>query len=140
MSLGTLVIEAGEESGALITAQCALDNNRELFAVPQNITSLTSIGVNNLIKNGAHPVTSADDILNVLNLQDVKKFVDNQKIIPASPTEEKLLAHLSREPIHVDALTKLSTLDSPTVNATLTIMEMTGKVRDLGGKMYVLTR
>jgi len=140
MSLGTLVIEAAEESGALITAQCTLDNGRELFAVPQNITSLTSVGVNNLIKNGAHPVTSADDILNVLNLRDVKKFVDNQKIIPASPAEEKLLAHLSREPLHVDALVKLSSLDSPTVNATLTIMEMTGKVRDLGGKMYVVTK
>jgi DNA processing protein len=140
MSLGTLVIEAGDGSGALITAQCALDNNRELFAVPQNITSLTSFGVNNLIKNGAHPVTSADDILNVLDLRDVKQIITNRQIIPASPAEAKILPHLSREPIHVDALTKLSTLDSPTVNATLTIMEMTGKVRNLGNMMYVLVK
>lgn len=140
MSLGTLVIEAGEESGALITAQCTLDNGRELFAVPQNITSLTSVGVNKLIKNGANIVTSAQDILDVLDLHDVKQIITNREIIPASPAEAKILPHLSREPIHVDALTKLSTIDSPTVNATLTIMEMTGKVRNLGNMMYVLTK
>lgn len=140
MSLGTLVIEAADGSGALITAQCTLDNGRELFAVPQNITSLTSVGVNKLIKNGANIVTSAQDILDVLDLRDVKQIITNREIIPASPAEAKLLPHLSREPIHVDALTKLSTLDSPTVNATLTIMEMTGKVRNLGNMMYVLAK
>lgn len=140
MSLGTLVIEAAEGSGALITAQCTLDNGRELFAVPQNITSLTSVGVNKLIKNGANIVTSAQDILDVLDLRDVKQIITNREIIPASPAEAKLLPHLSREPIHVDALTKLSTLDSPTVNATLTIMEMTGKVHNLGNMMYVLAK
>ena len=140
MSLGTLVIEAAEESGALITAQCTLDNGRELFAIPQNINSLTSVGVNKLIKNGACVVTSARDILDALDLHDVKEFVANRAILPASPAEAKILPHLSREPIHVDALTKLSTLDSPTVNATLTIMEMTGKVRNLGNMMYVLAK
>ena len=140
MSLGTLVIEAAESSGALITAQCALDYNREVFAVPQNITSPTALGTNGLIKNGAHPVTTAQDIFDALNLHDVKKFIANRAILPASPAEAKLLPYLSREPIHVDALTKLSTLDSPTINATLTIMEMTGKVRNLGGMMYVLSK
>ncbi len=140
MSLGTLVVEASEESGALITAQCTLDNGRELFAIPQNITSLTSVGVNKLIKNGANVVTSAQDILDALDLRDVKQIITNREIIPASPAEAKLLPHLSREPIHVDALTKLSTLDSPAVNATLTIMEMTGKVRNLGNMMYVLSK
>ncbi|MEK7065260.1 MAG: DNA-processing protein DprA [Patescibacteria group bacterium] len=140
MSLGTLVIEAAEGSGALITAQCTLDNGRELFAVPQNITSLMSVGVNKLLKNGANIVTSAQDILDVLDLRDVKQIITNREIIPASPSEAKLIPHLSREPIHVDALTKLSSLDSPSVNATLTIMEMTGKVRNLGNMMYVLAK
>jgi DNA processing protein len=96
--------------------------------------------VNKLIKNGACVVTSAQDILDALDLHDVKEFVANRAILPASPAEAKILPHLSREPIHVDALTKLSSLDSPTVNATLTIMEMTGKVRNLGNMMYVLTK
>ena len=140
MSLGTLVIEAAESSGALITAQCALDYNREVFAVPQNITSPTALGSNNLIKNGAHPVTTAQDIFDALNLHDVKKFIANREIIPDSPTEAEILKYLSREPTHVDQLVKLSGLDSPAVNSTLVLMEMKGKVRNLGGMMYVLSK
>ncbi|MBI5222126.1 MAG: DNA-protecting protein DprA [Candidatus Magasanikbacteria bacterium] len=140
MSLGTLVIEATDDSGALITAQCALDYNREVFAVPQNITSLTASGVNALIKNGAHPVTSAQDIFDALNLRDVKQFVANREIIPDSPAEAEIIKHLAREPIHVDQLVKLSGLDSPAVNSTLVLMEMKGKVRNLGGMMYVLSK
>jgi len=140
MTLGTLVIEAAEGSGALITAQSALDNNREVFAVPQNITSPNSAGVNQLIKNGAHPVTCAQDIIDVLDLEDIKNFISNREIVPDSPTEAKLLEFLSREPIHVDQLVKKSELDSPAVNATLTLMEMKGKVKNLGGMNYVLSR
>lgn len=140
MSLGTLVIEAAESSGALITAQCALDYNREVFAVPQNVTSPTALGTNALIKNGAHPVTSAQDIFDALNLHDVKKFIANREIIPDSPTEAVILKYLSREPTHVDQLVKLSGLDSPAVNSTLVLMEMKGKVRNLGGMMYVLSK
>lgn len=140
MSLGTLVIEAAEGSGALITAQSALDNNREVFAIPQNITSPNSAGVNQLIKNGAHPVTCAQDIIDALDLKDIKNFISNREIVPDSPTEAKLLEFLSREPIHVDNLVKQTKLDSPSVNATLTLMEMKGKVKNLGGMMYVLSR
>ncbi|MBT6819495.1 MAG: DNA-protecting protein DprA [Candidatus Magasanikbacteria bacterium] len=140
ISLGTLVIEAAEGSGALITAQSALDNNREVFAVPQNITSPNSAGVNMLIKNGAHPVTCAQDVIDALDLKDIKNFISNREIVPDSPTEAKLLEFLSREPIHVDQLVKNSSLDSPSVNATLTMMEMKGKVRNMGGMMYVLSR
>ena len=140
MSLGVLVIEAGETSGALITAQCALDNNREVFAVPHNITSTYGIGPNNLIKNGAHPITKAEDIIEILNLQELKKFAENKAIIPDSPIEAELLKYLSREPIHIDQLIKQSKLSSPTVMGTLTMMEMKGKIRNLGAMMYVLTR
>ncbi len=68
MSLGTLVIEARQKSGTLITSQCTLDSGRELFVLPQNITSPTSVGANNLIKNGAHLITSATEILEILNI------------------------------------------------------------------------
>lgn len=140
MSLGTLVIEAGETSGALITAQCALDNGREVFAIPQNITSTTAAGPNNLIKMGARAVTTANDILDALNLQDIKEYATTKEIIPDSPAEAALLKHLSREPVHVDQLIKQTGLMSATVNSTLTLMEMKGKVRNLGGMMYVLSR
>ncbi len=138
MSLGTLVIEAPEESGALITSQCALDNNREVFAVPQNITSENSAGPNNLIKNGAKLITSANDILESLNLEEIKKFISNKQILPDSPIEEKILSCLSKEPQHVDQIIKSTNLDSPIINATLTLMEMKGKVRNVGSMQYVL--
>lgn len=140
MSLGVLVTEAGEISGALITAQYALDNNREVFTVPHNITSQTGIGPNNLLKFGAHLVTNIEDIIEVLNLQDLKLYVTNKEIIPDSPIEAKLLEILSREPVHVDNLIKNSNLDSATVNSTLTLMEMKGKIKNLGGMKYILTR
>lgn len=140
MSMGTLLIEAPEDSGALITCQSALDSSREVFAIPHNLTSPTAAGPNNLIKNGAHLITLAQDILEILNLQDIKKFIANQEIIPESPNEAKILEFVSREPLHIDELIKKTKLDSPTINATLTLMEMKGKVKNLGGMQYVLGR
>jgi len=140
MSLGTLVVEAAKKSGALITSECAVEAGREVFAIPQNITSKTGAGSNNLIKMGAKLVTEAQDILDALNLQDIEEYVTNKEIIPDSPTEAKLLEHLTREPIHVDFLIKQSGLPSPEVNSTLTLMEMKGKVKNLGNMNYVLSR
>lgn len=140
MSLGTLVVEAPESSGALITSQCAVDNDREVFAIPQNINATNSAGPNELIKNGAHPAHKASDILDTLNLQDVKKYISNKEIIPDSPVEATILEYLTREPIHVDELIKKSKLDSAQINSSLTMMEMKGKIRNLGGMNYVLSR
>lgn len=140
LSSGVLVTEAPEDSGALITAQSTLDLGREIFAVPHPITSPNSIGTNTLIKNGAHLINSAKDILEILNLQEIKQFIGNREVLPDSPTEAELLKHLSHESLHVDQIVKLTKLDSSTINATLTLMEMKGKVRNLGGMMYVLGR
>ena len=140
LSLGTLVIEAAEKSGALITSSCALDHGREIFAVPHPITSKTGMGPNKLIKEGAHIVTSAEDIIDILNLRELETYTQNKQIIPDTPVEAKLLKYLSREPSHVDALTKASGLTSSEVNSTLTIMEMKGHVRNIGNMQYVLAR
>lgn len=140
LSLGTLVVEAAEESGALITARCALDQNREVFAVPGSIFSPTSVGPNKLIKMGARAVTSVEDILETLNLANAADFIQNKKIIPASPEEEKILAHLSAEPTHVDKLIFASGLDAAKVGAILTLMEMKGMVKNLGGMNYVANK
>lgn len=138
LSLGTLVIEAAEESGALITAQCSLEQNREVFAVPGSIFNPTSAGPNKLIKMGAKAVTAVNDILETLNLAQAADFTKNKKLLPASPEEEKILINLSAEPTHVDKLIAGSGLDAAKVGAILTLMEMKGIVKNLGGMNYVL--
>lgn len=138
LSLGTLVIEAPETSGALITARCALDYNREVFAIPHSLNSPTGVGPNNLIKMGAKLVTDSSDIIESLSLTGLGEIINNKQILPSTPTEAKILQFLSKEPLHIDLIIKTSGLDSPTVNSTLVLMEMKGKVRNLGGMNYVV--
>jgi len=140
MSRGTFVIEAAEDSGSLITAKHALDQNREVFTVPGDITRDTSKGPNNLLKMGAHPVLCAEDILDALNLQDLKATAEARKILPDDPVEEKILAHLSDEAIHIDTLIQNTEFDAAKLSGALTLMEMKGKVRHIGGMNYVLAR
>jgi len=140
LSLATLIIEASEKSGSLITATHALEQNREVFAVPGNIFSPLSAGANNLIKLGARVITGAKDIIEALNLVQAASFIENKIVIPESAEEEKILSTLSYEPKHVDDLVRLTKLDTSVINSTLIIMEMKGKVKNLGGMQYVLAR
>lgn len=140
LSLGTLVIEADDDSGSLITAKSALDQNREVFAVPGSIYSPTSQGANRLIKMGGKLVTHANDILEALNLNQVKEFIKSQEILPDSPEEEVILKILSKEPLHIDAIIRQSGLGAADVSGVLINMEMKGKIRNLGGMNYVLAR
>ncbi|OGF26229.1 DNA protecting protein DprA [Candidatus Falkowbacteria bacterium RIFOXYB2_FULL_47_14] len=140
MTLGTIVIEAGERSGALITARYALEQNREVFAVPGNIYSPVSVGPNNLIKAGAKPVTTASEIMETLDLTRINTYIENKKIMPASREEEIILANITYEPQHIDELIRLTGLDTARINSTLIIMEMKGMVKNLGNMQYVLSR
>ncbi len=137
LTLGTVVIEAPAQSGSLITARCALDYNREVFAIPHPITSLAGIGNNNLLKMGAHLVTEAVDITDALNLLNLKQTDANKKPVMASEAESAIWAVLSREPKHVNNIIKESDLDSPIVNSTLVLMEMKGLIKNLGGMNYI---
>ncbi len=140
MTLGVLVLEAALESGSLITARHALEQNREVFTVPGDITRETSLGSNGLLRMGAHPVERAEDILEALNLHELTTTLSARTIIPDSPEEEKLLVILAREPIHIDELIRGSGLDSNVVSSTLTLMEIKGTVRHMGAMNYALAR
>lgn len=140
LSLGVLIIEAPEKSGALLTANHGLEQNRQVFAIPGPIYAKNSFGPNNLIKMGAKLVSSVDDILEELNLVSLKKQIETRKIIPDSKEEGLILEILSDKALHIDKIVSKTKLDTATVNSTLTLMEMKGKVRNLGGMNYVIAR
>lgn len=140
LSLGVLIIEAGETSGALITCDFALEQGRDVFAVPGNITSRTSTGTNRLIQQGAKLVTRAEDVLEELNLTMVPQQLAMRDALPADESERALLRHLSGEPVHVDEICHAAGLPIAEVSSALTMMELKGLVRQVGGMNYVRAR
>ncbi len=140
LTLGTLVIEAPAKSGALLTANHALAQNREVFAIPGSIYSPNSQGPNNLIKMGAKLVNNIQDILEELNLKNLAANIAVRQIIPDNPEEELILNLLSQEPVPVDKIVQDTKLETALVNSTLSLMEIKGKVKNLGGMQYVLAR
>lgn len=138
MSLATLVIEASIKSGSFITAKAALDYNREVLSVPGSIFNNKSEGTNGLIKMGAKMVTSVDDIFDELNIDIIKQEDKVKQIIADSYEEEQILSVLDREEAeHVDKIAKLINIDISVINSTLVMMEMKGKVRNIGGNLYI---
>jgi DNA processing protein len=133
LARGTLVIEAAPGSGALITVKQALEANREVFTVPGNIFSEYSKGTNELLKLGAHPVTEAQDILNVYGLESTAK----SEVLPLADEQKTLLEYLSSEPLHIDELGRQARVPAAELTAQLTILELSGYVRDVGGHTYI---
>lgn len=140
LSVATLIIECDLESGTLITAKHALDQNRQVYAVPGPIYSPQSRGPNNLIKMGAKLVTAANDILEDLNLQTLPEQQTAQSLFGDSKEETAVLKLLSFEPLIIDALIKQSGMEASAVTSALTFLEMKGRVKNLGGQQYVLSR
>ncbi len=140
LSLGVIVVEAGERSGALITSKFALDQDREVFAVPGNINSPVSRGPNRLIQRGAKLVTSADDVLEELNLTMVAEKTAVQLALPESAEEAALMAHMTTQPVHIDELSRATGMASSLVSSTLTLMELKGIVQQVGGMNYARIR
>jgi DNA processing protein len=140
LSLAVVVIEAGETSGALITAEFAAEQGREVFAVPGSILAPQSKGTNKLIQKGALPLLSVDDLMQALDLTRVGEQKAARKIIPTDETEARLMHVLGEEPVHVDEIRNQTELPIEKVSATLALMELKGMVRQVGGMNYVAVR
>jgi len=150
MALGTIIAEAGEKSGALITANYALEQNRELFAIPGPIDSEKSAGVNRLIEEGAIPVTSARIVAETLlpsieplyptpvemakPVQELKEETPEYK---PSSAEQKLLAILSKEPVHIDTIAERLGIPIKDVLSLLFAFELKGVVKQFPGKYFI---
>jgi DNA processing protein len=140
LALGVLVVEAAARSGALITVNFALEQGRDVFAVPGSIFSPRSEGPHRLIRDGATIVTRAEDILDALNLQNAVEQQSIAAVVPETPEEVALLRLIEAEPRHIDAISRDSALDHTVVSATLAMLELKGLVKQVGGMQYVLAR
>ena len=140
LSMAVIIVEAGLTSGALITATFAAEQGRDVFAVPGNINAPQSQGTNRLIRDGAQPLLNAQDVLEALNLTMVTEHRAVRVALPADPVEARLFQLLSHEPKHVDEIRAQADMPIETVSATLTMMELKGMVRQVGGMNYVAVR
>jgi DNA processing protein len=138
LSRAVIVIEAGEKSGALLTADMALAYGRELFAVPGRVSSRTSAGAHELLKSGAHILTSADDVFSVL------PELKNDYIAPRKPVvedltegEKRILERLSSSPIQLDTLVRECRLTIGDAASFLLSLELRGLVKQLSGKRFI---
>jgi DNA processing protein len=136
LSLGTLIIEAAEKSGSLITAKHALEQGREIFVIPGNIFSSQSVGANQLLKEGAKCVTNANDILETFNfsfnLSKKDSFISFE-----DETEEKIYKMLSFDPMPFDLLIKKIQLSPAELSAKISLMELKGLAKTIDGGRVV---
>jgi DNA processing protein len=141
ISLGVLVVEGDIDSGALLTARYALEQDREVFAVPGSIYAPTYRGANKLIREGeAKLVTTTEDILQELNLTMATHQMELREVAPADPTEARLLRVLSNQPIHIDEVQRASGLPIADVSGALAMLELKGIVKQVGPMNFVRTR
>jgi len=139
LSLGVLVIEATLDSGSMITVRYALDQGKEVFAIPGNITSKRSAGTNRLIKQGAKLVESVQDIVEEISPQLVRHLDQQKKELPSMSEDEKIVyERLSDEPKHVDVLIRELKMSSSQLLSLLLKLELKGMVRQYGGKNFAL--
>ncbi len=135
-SLATVIVEAAPKSGSLITATLALEENREVLAVPGSIWNPQSEGTNHLLKLGAKPCTAAQDILDALALDRPDLIAQARSELPTTPQDQTFLSYLSH-PIHIDVLATLAKQAVSHVSSQLSILELKGLVQHLGGQTWV---
>jgi len=136
LSDALIVTEATARSGTMSTVAHALDQNREVFAVPGNITSPLSIGCNNLLKQGAHPVTRAQDVIEII----APELLAGQALLPLgnTPLEAKIISLIQLGIRDGDQLQEQSGTDASEFSQAITMMEIQGSIRALGGNQWTL--
>ena len=155
MSLGTLIVEAANRSGALITARMAMENNRHVMAVPGKIDSPMSEGPNKLIKDGAALIESVEDILEVIGIigqrlkQHVVDSVNNSEKklnnsrsaakLNLNDNENAIFAILGRNPLHIEQIIADTGLKAGQINAGLISLRLKGLIKQQAGNFYVRT-
>ncbi len=135
ISKAVLIIEAEEKSGTLITARMALDYNREVLAVPGSIYSPNSKGTNRLIRNGATPITSSEDVLEALGFQQETDFDKQQKLFEDLSFDEKMVVELLREPMPRDELIRALSISTQKANSVLSVLEIKNIIKEEYGEM-----
>jgi len=152
MSYGVVIVEAGEKSGSLITARLALEQGREVFAVPGSIDSAGSRGTNKLIKQGAKLIENIDDILEEIFPQFDGTIVlkppsvSNSEVIAAKPAEilstvdQKIISYISGSRVHIDDLISSTGLSSADILGALTTLELKGIIQQHSGKFFSLKK
>ena len=152
LSLGLVVVEAARNSGALITADFALEQGREIFAVPGKISSATSAGAHDLIKDGAKLVQSADDILEELKLRVIEPATDKEKILldgkiskkakayiynSLTDDERKVYKILDDDPLYIDDVVRESKVAPGLISKVILSLEIKKLIKELPGKQFV---
>lgn len=142
LSLGVIIIEAKEKSGSLITASHALEQGKEVFALPGNINSIFSKGTNKLIKDGAKLIMDIDDIIEEVYELQVKMKIKKEESLDYSqfsPLELEVIECIKEWPIHSDSIALSTGLDISTINSILTVLELKGAIKEMTGRVFTLS-
>jgi DNA processing protein len=140
LSRATIVIEAGVSSGALITAEFSADQGRDVYALPGTIYASQSEGTNRLIQQGAKPLLNIRELLQDLQVELIQEHQELRKEYPLDLFEQKILSVLSDKPQHIDEITLSSEMPVSQVTACLSMMELKGLAKQVGGMNYVAIR